>query len=197
MCSSDLLSEFTEELILSDPSGEQLDFSRKYLKDFKFSTLLLTEDAHIPVKAESLDLLVMVRVSHHLVDPTKNFEEIYRVLKPGGKAVIEIANSAHFFNRVKWAAKLKTVPKTPIKVGQYSNGIVDDIPFVNHNPETIFKELNDANLKVVEILSVSNLRSRLIKQVIPLNKMISIESRLQTKLAGMKFGPSIFVLVQK
>ena len=39
---------------------------------------------HIPLYTDSIDLVWMCQVFHHLEDPQLAFQEVYRVLKPGG-----------------------------------------------------------------------------------------------------------------
>ena len=46
----------------------------------------------LPFRDGELDGLMMVRVTHHLEHLDRALEELYRVLKPGGVAVIEVAN---------------------------------------------------------------------------------------------------------
>ena len=46
----------------------------------------------LPFKDAELDGLMMIRVTHHLKHMDKAMAELYRVLKPGGVAVIEVAN---------------------------------------------------------------------------------------------------------
>lgn len=46
-------------------------------------------DAHnLPLKNDSVSAILSISVFEHLHDPKKAAEEIYRVLKPGGKALI-------------------------------------------------------------------------------------------------------------
>ena len=46
----------------------------------------------LPFRDGELDGLMMVRVTHHLEHLDQAVAELYRVLKPGGVAVIEVAN---------------------------------------------------------------------------------------------------------
>ena len=139
----------------------------------------------------------MVRVSHHVIDPTQLFKDIYRSLQPGGFAIIEVASNAHFINRMKRLAKLKSPSKTPIRVGSVANGITDDTPFVNHNPNTIKNQLIEAGFKYEKKLSVSNLRSSFLKKHLKAQSLAKVEKHLQAPLATISFGPSIFILVKK
>ena len=62
----------------------------------------------LPFKDNELDGLMMIRVTHHLKDMPKAIAELYRVLKPGGVAVIEVANKRTL---PKWFAMSPSVPK--------------------------------------------------------------------------------------
>jgi len=141
-------------------------------------------------------LVTVVRVIHHLPDPSAEFAEIARILKPGGYFFFEFANYANFKNRVKHIAKGKKMPLEPVDI-RTDKSDKSDIPFVNHNPKTVQKQLAHAGLKVEKVLSVSNLRSPKIKKVIPQGGMLAIESLMQSTLAKTYFGPSTVFLVRK
>jgi SAM-dependent methyltransferase len=139
----------------------------------------------------------MVRVSHHLAEPGATLGEIFRALKPGGMAIIEIANEAHFINRMKYLKHMKGIPKKSVPIGEKANGITDNTPFFNHNPKTIIDLMQQSNLKVVNKLSVSNLRNRYLKEHLTVERMLVLEKFFQGTLKAIDFGPSIFFLVQK
>lgn len=195
---SPAILEHADKLILVDPSNKQLQIGRRHLKDYKNVEFLRvdTKDT-VPAKDDSLDLLVMVRVSHHLPEPGPTFAEIYRALKPGGEAIIEIANEAHFVNRMRYLKHLKPVPEQSVPIGEKANGISDNTPFYNHNPKTIDKLLKENKLTPITKLSVSNLRHQYLKDHLSAEKMLAMEKFFQGKLSALDFGPSIFILVKK
>ncbi len=194
---SPALLKYSDKVILVDPSKKQLDIAKRKLKGNQFEFVIQDKKDNVPAKKESLDLLVMVRVSHHLPDPNPVLKEIARSLKPNGEAIIEIASEAHMINRMRYLKRFKSVPKEPVPIGEYANGKGDDTPFVNHNPETIKEQLNKAGLQVIGKLSVSNLRHKAIKNNIPIGAMLAFERVAQKPLAKINFGPSIFYLVKK
>jgi hypothetical protein len=91
----------------------------------------------------------------------------------------------------------KKLPTEPVDIRTSKNKRDDEIPFVNHNPHTVIKQLADAGLKVERILSVSNLRSPSLKKIVPRRVMLTFEGILQPTLARSYFGPSVFFLVRK
>ena len=192
------LRDFADKVILTDPSTKQLEIAKKRLKNYHNVEFVITpKKDYVPAKDGAVDLLVMVRVSHHLTEPAKIFAEIHRVLSDGGEAVIEIANEAHFLNRLKYMARFSKVPLESVRIGQNANGVKDEIPFLNHNPKTIENLFLANHLNPVDKLSVSNLRQKILKQHMNLGHMLTIEKLSQAKLAKLNFGPSIFYLVKK
>ncbi len=195
---SPVILDHVDKLILVDPSKKQLEIGRRFLHDYNNVDFVRVDKKDtVPIAAGSLDLLVMVRVSHHLPDPKLTIAAIAESLKPGGEAIIEIANEAHFVNRLRYMKQLKAVPKQPVPVGSVANGIKDDTPFFNHHPKTIEAMFRDNGLKVVSKLSVSNLRHKALKEHLSRERMLALEKYFQGKLSVMDFGPSIFFLVRK
>ncbi|MGH7234401.1 MAG: class I SAM-dependent methyltransferase [Candidatus Saccharimonadales bacterium] len=191
------LLKFSDKVVLVDPSKKQLSIAKRKLDQSKVDFVQQEQKDSVPAKDNSLDLLVMIRVSHHLPDPNPVLGEIARSLRPGAEALIEIASEAHFVNRLRYLKRLKSVPLEPVPVGVHSNGLEEDTPFVNHNPKTIEDQLSSKGLEVVRKLSVSNLRHRAFKQHIPMSAMLALERAGQRPLAKLNFGPSIFYLVKK
>lgn len=192
-----LLERYAKKVTLAEPSQQQLDIAKDFLKDHPEidRKLLQADDLRFP--NDSIDLLTMVRVMHHLPDPSAEFAEIARVLEPGGYAMIEVANYIHARNRVKLMMRRQRLPTEPVNIRSASHNTKDEIPFVNHNPKTVIKQLGTAGLKIDRILSVSNLRSPGLKKVMPKRIMLAIEGILQPTLAHSYFGPSVFLLVKK
>ncbi len=192
-----LISEYADKVILAEPSSQQLDMAKEYLKDKKNITRVLAQADNLEFKSGSIDLLVMVRVMHHLPDPQRELKQIARVLAPNGTAIIEVANFAHARNRLKYILKGKTMPTEPVDIRSDKNKNSKEVAFVNHNPHTVMKQLDAAGLHVERILSVSNLRSPGLKKLVPHNVLLGIEGILQPTLSKTFFGPSIFFLVKK
>jgi ubiquinone/menaquinone biosynthesis C-methylase UbiE len=193
---SAILTQYADKVTLAEPSQQQLDIAKEYLKDFPTVERTLMQADNLTFKGNSVDLVVVVRVLHHLPDPTAELAEIARILKPGGYFFFEFANYAHIKNRLKHAVKRQKMPEKPVDIRTDKTN-KNEIPFVNHNPKTVRKQLAHAGLRVEKVLSVSNLRSPGLKKVIPRGGMLAIESLMQSGLAKMYFGPSTVFLVRK
>ena len=192
-----LLEQYADKVVLAEPSQQQLDIAADFLKEHPAIECSLTQADDLKFKDGSVDLLIMIRVMHHLPDPTAEFSEIARVLSDDGYAIIELANYAHMRNRLKHMLKFQKLPVRPVDIRSSANRRADVIPFVNHNPHTVMRLLKHAGLSTVAVLSVSNLRSVRLKQILPIDIMVRVEKVLQKPLAPLYFGPSIFLLVRK
>ncbi len=192
-----LLENYADKVTLAEPSQQQLDIAADYLKDHPKVDRKLLQADDLKFKDGEVDLLTMIRVMHHLPDPNPEFSEIARVLSDDGYFILEVANYAHFRNRLKHTLKGKRLPKEPIDIRSAKNKRADEIAFVNHNPHTVMGQLAHHGLKVERTLSVSNLRSPGLKKVMPRRAMLTAEKIMQPALANSYFGPSVFFLVRK
>ncbi len=192
-----VLDRYADKVTLAEPSQQQLDIAEEFLLEYPSIDRKLIQGDAMPFETGSVDLVAMIRVMHHLPDPTGTFQEIHRVLSDDGWLVLEVANYAHARNRVKHLLKGQKLPTEPVDIRSAANRQNGEIAFVNHNPKTIIKLLAHAGLKVDQTLSVSNLRSPGLKKIMPQAAMLSIEKFLQPNLAKTYFGPSIFFLVRK
>ncbi len=192
-----MLRKYADKVTLAEPSKQQLDIAKDFLKNYPDVKRLLTQADDLKFKDKSLDLITVIRVMHHLPDPQKEFKEFARVLSDDGIIILEVANYAHGRNRLKHLLKGKKLPAEPVDIRSEVNRSKDEIAFVNHNPKTVQRQLAHAGLKVEKVLSVSNLRSPALKKIAPKGVMLVAERILQPTLARTYFGPSIFFLVKK
>jgi ubiquinone/menaquinone biosynthesis C-methylase UbiE len=192
------LKRYSDAVVLAEPSQQQLDIAKEFLKDHPEVERKLMQADDLQFYDGEIDLLTMIRVMHHLPDPSAEFSEISRVLTPEtGYAIIEVANYTHARNRLKYFLKGQKLPDEPVDIRSVQNRRKGEIAFVNHNPNTVRKQLAHAGLKVEKVLSVSNLRSPGLKKIVPKAVMIALEKQMQPVLASSYFGPSVFFLVRK
>jgi ubiquinone/menaquinone biosynthesis C-methylase UbiE len=194
---SQLLTNYADRVTLAEPSQQQLDIAKIYLKNTPQVERKLLQASDLKFKDATVDLALVVRVLHHLPDPAPEFHEIARVLKPGGTFILEFANDAHFLNRLRYGVKGKRVPQKPVDIRSQKNKKASEIAFVNHHPKTIIKMLNDAGFEVEAILSGSNLRSPSLKKIVGKKPLLALENLMQPLLAPLYFGPSIWLKLKK
>jgi SAM-dependent methyltransferase len=191
------LENYSDKVTLAEPSQQQLDIAKDFLKDHPEIDRKLLQAADLKFPDGSIDLLTTVRIWHHVPDPAPEFAEISRMLADDGYFIMEFANYTHFRNRLKYFGQGRKLPTQPVDIRSAENRNDNELPFVNHNPKTITKQLAHAGLRVDKVLSVSNLRSPGLKKVMPKSVMLSLESLMQKPLANIYFGPSIFFLIRK
>jgi SAM-dependent methyltransferase len=192
-----VLEKYADKVYLTDSSKRQLQLAETFLLDHNRIDKKIMVSDNLKFNNNTVDLVNLVRIMHHLPDPLPTLSEIHRVLRPGGMAIIEMANYDHFLNRLKHIVKLQRFPIEPVDIRSEANKSKDEIPFVNHNPKTVRQQLIDSGFVIEDYLSVSNLRSTLLKRLIPLKVLLKIETMTQQSLRRCYFGPSIFFLVKK
>jgi ubiquinone/menaquinone biosynthesis C-methylase UbiE len=115
------LENYADDVTLAEPSQQQLDIAKKYLKDHPEVHRELMQADDLRFEDGDVELLTMVRVMHHLPDPTPEFKEIARVLSPKGYAIIEVANYLHMRNRLKHMARRERMPVKPVDIRSDAN----------------------------------------------------------------------------
>ncbi len=192
-----LLENYADKVTLVEPSKVQLGIAKEYLRDHPNIDQKLMQADDLKFKDGSLDLVTMIRVMHHLPNPLPELKEIHRVLSKDGIFVLELANYAHGRNRVKHLLRRQPLPTDPVDIRSEQNKREEEIPFVNHNPQTVISQLDSVGFSVEKLLSVSNLRSPKLKKYVPNIVMLSLEKVMQPTLARTYFGPSVFFLLRK
>jgi ubiquinone/menaquinone biosynthesis C-methylase UbiE len=192
----------TKSTTLTEPSLKLLSLAKTRLSNFKNLNYIQSTIENLTKKfrANSFDLIVMVRVMHHMKNPSSVFDAIEKLLSPTGYVIFEFANKIHFKNIVNHTLKgdLKYVKNMEtIDVRSKESKENNTISFLNYHPEIIKSELEKHNFEIVEMRSVSNIRSPFLKKHLPKGVLIEIEKNLQKLLSYIYFGPSIFVLARK
>ena len=138
---------------------------------------------------------MMIRVTHHLKDMPKAIAELYRVLKPGGVAVIEVANKRTLPKMVRYVTFRSKVNPFSKEVANYKEISADG--FYNYHPKYVEEIFNKTGFKRERVLSVSNFRSKTLKKVFKTNNLVKMEEAAQTALAPIRFAPSIYYKLRK
>jgi SAM-dependent methyltransferase len=73
--------------------------SLRQARDRGVAVLRAGLDARLPIRSDSVDVVIMSEVIEHLVDTDSAVEEAHRVLKPGGSLLLSTPNLAAWYNR--------------------------------------------------------------------------------------------------
>lgn len=150
---------------------------------------------NIPFKDNTFDALLMVRATHHFADMPKVTAELYRILKPGGVAVIEVANKRTLPKIFRYWFRGSDVNPFDKQPSTLKNLNKDG--FYNYHPAYIEQVFEAAGFEIESILSVSNFRSGTLKKIFTPNFLIALEKPTQYLFSPIKFAPSIYYKLQK
>lgn len=192
-----VLLDYAKKVILVEPSAKLRAIARKKLKTQKKIGIVFGTAEKTGLSKYSQDVVMVIRVLHHIPNLRPAFSELNRIMKPGGKLVIEFANSLNLKARIRSLLLGQPILPTAIDLRSQSNIRKATISFVNHHPHTVLKLLRQSGFEVEKTLSVSNLRLPILKKFVPLGWMIKMEVFLQSVLARWYVGPSIFILAKK
>lgn len=188
--------------VLFDPSNRSLNEAKKRIFEneingnFEFVRSRL--DSISKKYDRSFDVVLFIRVMHHMDEPNKVFKTLRRILTPGGYLIMEFANKIH------WKALIGnffkgnfTFPIDIFPTDKSTKKRKEALPFLNYHPDVMLEEIKRHHFKILEVRSVSNIRDPFIKRHVPLSTLLNIENFLQKPLAKIFFGPSIFVIAKK
>ena len=97
-------------------------------------------------KDESFDTIVSFQVIEHIDDDRLFLEEIYRMLRPGGKAVISTPNNTHTLSRNPWHVR----EYLPHELNQLASGIFDQVDAKGIGGSQKVWDYHDANRESVQ-----------------------------------------------
>ena len=146
----------------------------------------------LPFADGEFDAVSMVRAAHHLADLPAAVAEIARVLKPGGHAVVEVANKRNILEILRWClGRSKMRPFALEPTSRKAKG------FYNFHPQYAEKFFKQNNLRIKKTLGVSNFRLPILKKIFG-TPLLCFKERLVQGVSGwLKLSPSVYYLLEK
>ncbi len=189
-----------KKIILADPSAKLLNIARNTLKG-KGIIFIHTniENLYPKIRKNTADLVILVRVLHHIHNLDQALSITSKITKKGGYLILEFANKRHLKALVSeifhgnFTFPLDIFPKEIKNINKKTK----TIPFYNYHPDIIKDKLQSNNYSIVEVRSVSNIRSTFIKKFFSTDTLLFFERILQKPLSFLCLGPSIFILAKK
>jgi ubiquinone/menaquinone biosynthesis C-methylase UbiE len=188
------------KVILIDPSAKLLKIARNNLQSKKVS-FIHSKLETLPKKTRknSIDLIIMVRVLHHIGDLDKAFQVAGHLLKKNGHLLLEFANKKHA--KATFLELLRGNFTFPLEIFPQDrrspkNKKAKTLPFKNYHPDQILEKLKESGFSAIETRSVSNIRSTTMKRILSMNTLLFLEKNTQTLFSQFKLGPSIFILAK-
>ncbi len=176
-----------ERIVLLDYSRTQLEQARQRLgKSDKY--IYVAADAYrLPFVDGLFDAATMIRTLHHMEDAPKALKQVRNVLAPNSIFILEFANKLNF----------KAVLRYWLKCQSWSPFTLEPVEFAKLNfdfhPKAIRDWMRELGFKIEKTLTVSHLRIRILKRIVPTAVLVFLDSLFQWTGALFQLTPSVFV----
>jgi len=163
-----------------------LDVEKKPLKEIEnpYIERLCADAHHIPLREGSVDCIFSLSLLEHLENPEKCVEELYRVLRHGGTAIIQLPNLQYPFEpHTKWPLLCLLPKRLQSRIFKMM-----DYPYVNM--EVTIKNalimLQKTGFKLEKTLKIYHLGIMKLLPLAPAYILISEKEHLHTKYGESK-----------
>lgn len=174
-----------KQVILVDYSLSQLQYAQEKLGRSDRFVYVAADVYKLPFRSGVFDAATMIRVIHHMADAPAVLAQVRRALATNGTFILEHANKQNFKAMLRYAMKKQ----------DWNPYDASPVEFVELNfdfhPEYILREMKKAGFDVQRRLPVSFFRIGAIKQALPTNLLVGMDSLMQ--YSGLLYTPSIFV----
>ncbi len=179
-----------DHVTLVDASPVMVSAARERIGPNPRFTIIEAEGASMPIPTGSIDVVVSVRLLLHIQEPGPVFAEIARVLRPGGRLILEFPNRGHLVSRLRYLVRRQDWAPGAPEPHEYLPG------HFSHQPARVEEQMRAAGLEPVERRSVSLFRSSALKKRIPAQVLAAVEAPLQRPLGRLAPGPAVYVLAR-
>jgi ubiquinone/menaquinone biosynthesis C-methylase UbiE len=143
----------------------------------------------LPFGPSSLDAVLMIRVLHHLGDPTDALCEINRVLKPGGKLVFNYSNKRNLKRIIQWLIRRAPNPFGR-NIEPYSHVLF------GHHPAYVDEVLAKAGFRIIAEFG-TGVMDKLVDAFPGLGRVCKPSLRRARLMGKVRLAPSQFLVAQK
>lgn len=187
------------QVYLVDSSSGLLKLARKRYADLQKFRLIHSKIENVgkKIQSKSMDLIIVVRVLHHVEDLQNFIENVGKYLTPGGYLILEFPNKKNIKSVLREISRGNLTYPLDIFPKDIKGEDETSIPFKNYHPDIIKSLLQQNNFEILQTRSVSNIRNTFLKKHLPIDFLLFLEKSLQTVLSYISFGPSMFILAKK
>ena len=189
------LARYADEVILAEPSEQQLGLARAYLRD---------EPRVRPMPAPASDLALPAPrwtrdAGAGAAPPPRPGARARRDrprAAPGGTLLLEFANLSHALNRVRYLARGRRVPRAPVAVARATAAARRD-PLREPPSQGPAGDSRPGRLRAGSGAERLEPAQPGRQAMLNTSAMLRLERRLQPALAPLYFGPSIWLRLRK
>lgn len=176
-----------ERIVLLDYSRTQLQQARQRLGDSPRYLYVAADVYRLPFVPGLFDAATMIRVIHHMADAPQALRQVRQVLQPRGVFILEFASKHN----------LKAIARYLLRRQDWSPFSPEPVEFIALNfdfhPRTMRLWLQEAGFSIERQLTVSHFRLDLLKRVVPLRWLVTLDSLAQLTGNWWQLTPSVFV----
>ncbi|HEY52022.1 MAG TPA: class I SAM-dependent methyltransferase [Caldilineae bacterium] len=175
------------KVVLVDYSLSLLEEAKQqWGKDNRF-TFVAANLYHLPFVDELIDAIVMVRVMHHLKQPSLALEELERVLQGQGVAILEYANKRNLKSIIRYGLRRQSWSPFDRHPYEFANLNFD------FHPDWMSDRLQQSGLSIQREWAISHFRLAAIKHKVSPKTLARLDMTLGPLGARLKLSPSIVV----
>ena len=175
-----------ERIVLLDYSRTQLQQARERLGESQRYIYVAADVYKLPFVPGLFDAATMIRTLHHMADAPLALEQIRRTLQPGAIFILEYANKQNLKAILRYALRRQT----------WSPFSSEPVEFVRLNfdfhPKTVRTWLQEKQFVVERQLTVSHFRLELLKRLLPVNALVTMDALAQLTGNWWQLTPSVF-----
>lgn len=186
---ADLYQDRSEHVVLLDYSPSLVEKAARSRPAASNTVFVVGDLYNLPFADGLFDVAVMVRVLHHVEAVPSAFREVRRIIRPGGRYLLEYANKRHLKAIIRYLLRRQEGNPFTLEPSR-----LDELYF-NYHPAYVEASLRRAGFSIVDELAVSFFRLQQLKSLLDPQLLAMLDDRLQAPLSGWKITPSVFLKV--
>ena len=175
-----------KQVVLLDYSLTQLQQAMERLGRNQRYIYVAADIYNLPFVDGLFDTATMIRTLHHMVEPQAALQQVRRVLLPKATFILEYANKQN----------IKAILRYFLRQQKWSPYSLESVEFEKLNfdfhPKMVRKWLLESGFHLREQLAVSYFRLGMIKNHLPLDLLLKMDSWLQPTGNICQLSPSVF-----
>jgi len=180
-----------QRVVLVDYSISQLEQAQARLGTSDRYIYVAADAYHLPLREGLFDGATMIRALHHMADPLAALSQVRDALGSSGTFILEFANKLN----------LKAISRYLLGRQDWSPFTTEPVEFARLNfdfhPAQVRAWLGELGFSVETMLTVSHFRVAVLKKLVPLEVLVSLDSILQWTGRFWQLTPSVFVRARR